>query len=58
MYLNICTCFGVLLNENQGVAQLLHLFLSAARLFQLLLNQNQRVALVFVCCHALLSVVN
>ena len=43
--------------RNQGVAQLLHLFLGAARLFKLLLNENQCVALVFVCCHALLSVV-
>ena len=34
----------MLLNENQRVAQLLHLFLCAARLFHVLLNENQRVA--------------
>ena len=34
----------MLLNENQRVAQLLHLFWCAARLFQVLLNENQRVA--------------
>ena len=30
-------------NENQRVAQLLHLVWGAARLFQVLLNENQRV---------------
>ena len=60
-HLHLCWCaarlFQVLLKEIQGVAQLLQLFLGAARLFQLLLNENERVALVFVCCQALLSVV-
>ena len=37
-------CQAVLLNENQRVAQLLHLFWCAARQFQMLLNENQRVA--------------
>ena len=45
----------MLLKEIQVVAQLLHLFWCAARLFELLLNV--RVALVFLCCQALLSVV-
>ena len=49
--------FQVLLKEIQVVAQLLHLFLCAARLFELLLNENERVALVFLCCQALSSVV-
>ena len=47
----------MLLKEIQVVAQLLHLFWCAARLFELLLNENERVALVFLCCQALLSVV-
>ena len=34
----------MLLNENQRVAQLPHLFWCAARLFQVLLSENQRVA--------------
>ena len=34
----------MLLNQNQRVAQLLHLFWCAARLFHVLLNENQRVA--------------
>ena len=45
--------FQVLLNENERVAQLLHLFWCAARLFQVLLNQNQRVAQLpagLFCC--------
>ena len=36
--------FQVLLNKNQRVAQLQHLFWCAARQFQVLLNENQRVA--------------
>ena len=51
----------MLVNENQRVAQLLHLFWCAARLFQMLLNENQRVAqnpaLVLVCCQAVSSVI-
>ena len=46
------TLFQVLLNENQRVAQLLHLFWCAARLFQVLLNENEIVAqlLQFLWC--------
>ena len=52
----------MLLNENQRVAQLLHLFWCAARLFQVLLNGESTCsstpALVLVCCQAVSSVVN
>ena len=47
----------MLLNENQRVAQLLHLFWCAARLFHVLLNENQRVAqlLDLVCVLGVLA---
>ena len=59
--LNFCTtsalvlvCYQVLLNANQRVAQLLHLFWCSARLFQVLLNENQLVVqlLHLFCCAA------
>ena len=53
--------FQVLLNENQRVAQLLHLFWFVARLFLMLVNEKQRVAqllaLGLVCFQTVSSVV-
>ena len=52
----------MLLNQDQRVAQLLHLFECAARLFHVLLSENQHVAQVLktcflVCCQAVSCVV-
>ena len=37
-------CQAVFVDENQRVAQLLHLFWCASRPFQVVVNENQRVA--------------